>query len=71
MATQFSFGANRANKENHHLGEPEGEGITSVRNNKENIPPNDISRPGRVFGQELGNMPRKSLKAADNVPFIP
>jgi len=33
--------------------------IGSTRNNKENIPPNDISRPGRVFGQELGNIPKQ------------
>lgn len=63
MSTQFSYCGNRANKENHNVDEVETQ-ITSVRGNKENIPPNDISRPGRVFGQELGNIQKKNMKGA-------
>jgi hypothetical protein len=61
MASQFSFGGLRSNmnKENLIMDDHEP-AITSTRNNKENIPPNDSTRPGRVFGQELGNIPNKS-----------
>lgn len=57
MASQFPFRKSHANKENlkSHTSEHVFE---AVKNNKENIPPNDSSRP-RVFGQELLNISRK------------
>jgi len=63
MSSQFSFGIARANKENSHL--DQNEPIMDVyRNNKENIPPNDIAQGKRVFGQEICNLPRKPTQAA-------
>lgn len=61
MSTQFSFGGLRSgmNKENNNQMSDNEPAIVSTRNNKENIPPNDPARAGRVFGQELGNFPNK------------
>jgi hypothetical protein len=63
MSSQFSFGIARANKENSHLDHNEPT-LEIYRNNKENIPPNDIVQGKRVFGQENCNLPRKQAPVA-------
>ena len=59
MNTQFSFAGNRANKENASMPHTD-EIMNQIRNNKENIPPNDITRSRDTFGREIGNIPRKN-----------
>ena len=59
MNTQFSFAGNRANKENGVMPHTD-EIMNQMRNNKENIPPNDITRSRDTFGREIGNIPRKN-----------
>lgn len=66
MASQFSFGNNCINKENIQSEQSE-QPFELIKNNKENIPPNEKTIPTRVFGQEIINIRKSNLPVQNNV----